>query len=146
MIVADTNLIAYLTIPGDRTPLAKQILQKDAIWVAPRMWQSEFQNVIAIYLNQGLYTLDEGLEFIQTAKNLMRHGDYQVASEQVIRLAHLSKCSAYDCEFVALAQDLSVPLVTSDRKVLTAFPEIAVSLEDFLVDEKNKNEEEEEEL
>ncbi len=146
MIVADTNLIAYLTIPGDRTPLAKQILQKDAIWVAPRMWQSEFQNVIAIYLNQGLYTLNEGLEFIQAAKNLMRHSHYQVASEQVIRLTHSSKCSAYDCEFVSLAQDLSVPLVTSDRKVLTAFPEIAVSLEDFLVDEENKNEEEEEEL
>ena len=40
-------LLPYLTIPGDRTPLAKQILQKDATWVAPRMWQSEFQNVIA---------------------------------------------------------------------------------------------------
>lgn len=33
------------------------------------------------------------------------------------------RCSAYDCEFVWLARDLRLPLVTADRKVLDAFPD-----------------------
>jgi predicted nucleic acid-binding protein len=36
-----------------------------------------------------------------------------------------------DCEFVALAQQLDVPLVTSDAQLLKAFPQVAVSLDAF---------------
>ncbi len=43
-------------------------------------------------------------------------------------VADRSDCSAYDCEYVALAKRLGVKLVTMDRKVLRAFPEVAVSL------------------
>jgi len=55
-----------------------------------------------------------------------------VTSQQVLGLAIRSRCSAYDCEFVALAQDLRVPFVTADRQVLVAFPSIAVSPTDFV--------------
>ena len=53
--------------------------------------------------------------------------EYSVLSTHVLTLAARSGCSAYDCEFVALAQDLEVPLVTSDRQILKAFPTMAVS-------------------
>jgi len=49
----------------------------------------------------------------------------------VLELAVRSRCTAYDCEFVALAKQLGVPLVTSDRQVLAAFPETAVSPDAF---------------
>jgi predicted nucleic acid-binding protein len=51
----------------------------------------------------------------------------------VLELASRSGCSAYDCEFVALAQDLEVPLVTNDRQILKAFPTIAISPSAFTV-------------
>jgi predicted nucleic acid-binding protein len=54
-----------------------------------------------------------------------------VSSEKVLELAGESGCTAYDCEFVALAQELGVALVTTDKQVLKAFPKIAVSLEQF---------------
>ena len=57
--------------------------------------------------------------------------DEPVASEQVLQLATSSGCSAYDCEFVAAAQQLGVPLVTEDRAILTAFPDLARSLDLF---------------
>ena len=44
-----------------------------------------------------------------------------------------STCSAYDCEFVALARQLSVKLVTQDKKLLREFPDTAVSLDEFLL-------------
>jgi predicted nucleic acid-binding protein len=46
-----------------------------------------------------------------------------------MQLVNRSECSAYDCEFVALAKYLGVPLVTADNKLLREFPGIAKSLE-----------------
>ncbi len=37
-------------------------------------------------------------------------------------------CSAYDCEFVALAIKLNTHLVTMDKKLLRAFPKCALAL------------------
>jgi len=48
-----------------------------------------------------------------------------VSSEQVLALASSSRCSAYDCEFVAAAQQLGVPLFTEDQMILSAFPDQA---------------------
>jgi predicted nucleic acid-binding protein len=62
----------------------------------------------------------------------MKDAEYEVASEQVIRLATQSGCSAYDCEFVALAMDLNAPLVTVDKKILARFPDVAISLDEFV--------------
>ena len=42
-----------------------------------------------------------------------------------------SGCSAYDCEAVALAQALEVPLVTTDAAILHEFPGQAVGLKEF---------------
>jgi len=50
------------------------------------------------------------------------------SSDDVLQLVRDSSCSAYDCEFVALAKKLSVPLVTEDKQILKDFPMISISL------------------
>ena len=57
--------------------------------------------------------------------------EYSVSSAGVLAHVAASSMSAYDCEFVALAADLDVALVTADRKLLMAFPRIAVHLTAF---------------
>ena len=57
--------------------------------------------------------------------------EQDIPSEDVLRLAAESGCSAYDCEFVALADWLDTPLVTLDRAVLRAFPERAMTPDRF---------------
>lgn len=131
MIVADTNTIAYLLIAGERTLQARKVLRRDSEWVAPLLWRSEFRSVLTFYLRRKLMSLVQALQLIEEAENLMRGGEYEVVSSRVLSLAADSKCSAYDCEFVALAQELGVPLITSDARILSEFPSIASSLEDF---------------
>ena len=132
MIVVDTNTIAYLFIPGDHTQQARQALKKDNEWSAPLLWRSEFQNILASYLRQKLLTLSLALQMMREAENLMHGGEYEVASVKVLDLALTSGCSAYDCEFIALGKDLDVPVITSDKRLLKAFPADTVSLEDFV--------------
>ena len=131
MIVVDTNIIGYLHLSGPNTELAEQVLRRDPEWVAPVLWRSEMRNVLALYLRQGLLALDQALDIMDAAAELMRYGEYQVASHAVLRLAHQSGRSAYDCEFVALAEDLKIELVTTDKKLQAAFPGRAVSPETF---------------
>ena len=129
MIVAESNLIAYITIPGDRTAQAERVLARDPVWAAPFLWRSEFRSVLAAYLRNGMLDLETALELAFDAESRMEGQEYAVDSASVMRLASGSRCTAYDCEFVALAQKLGTKLVTADRQILAAFPETAVSLD-----------------
>lgn len=131
MIVVDTNLLAYLFLTSEHSAEAEQALRADPEWSAPFLWRSEFRNVLAHYLRRDLLSLQEAGSIMDAATSLMRGREYQVVSHRVLSLAAASACSAYDCEFVALAQDLGVPLVTANRELLQQFPDVAVPLGRF---------------
>ncbi len=131
MIVVDTNTVAYLLLGGEKTPAARRAFRKDPAWAAPILWRSEFRNVLAAYLRRGTLNLPDALEIMREAETLFRGTEYSVESGQVLRLVSESNCSAYDCEFVALAQQLSIPLLTSDAQILREFPQTATAPETF---------------
>ncbi len=133
MIVADTNIISYLFLPTVYSERASQLYKIEPEWAAPSLWRSEFRNVLALYLRQKIVTLAEALVLQDEAEALMTDQEFTVTSLQVLTLTDSSTCSAYDCEFVALAKQHSVKLVTQDKKILREFPDVAVSLDDFLV-------------
>lgn len=132
MIVVDTNVIGYLFLSSEQSLSAEQALKKDSEWAAPVLWRSELRNVLALYLRKNLVTLQQAQSIMNSALELMRGREYEVSSYEVLRLASESKCSAYDCEFIAAANDLKVSLVTVDRKLLREFPSVAVSLNSFI--------------
>ena len=131
MIVADTNLIVYLFINGDKTPLAQEVLTKDPHWIVPPLWQSEFRNVLAGYIRRGM-KLAQAKRIMEEAMSTFEDREVAPSSEKILDLISKSDCSAYDCEFVTLAAQLNVPLVTADRQLLSQFPKSAKSLEDFV--------------
>ena len=128
MIVVDTNVVAYLLLPGPRTELAEALRRHDRQWAAPPLWRSEFRNVLTGYLRRDLLNLPRAVAVMQEAEAILLAHDEPVSSEQVLQLVSTSTCSSYDCEFVAAAQQLGVPLVTEDRAILAAFPDVAQSL------------------
>jgi len=132
MIIVDTNIIVYFQISGEMTQLALDIRKKDPDWAAPVLWRSELRNVLALYIRNGHLDLTTAKQMAIDAEALVNISNIDISSIRILELAASSGCSAYDCEFVAVAEKWGVPLVTTDKKVLNAFPSIAVSPLDLL--------------
>jgi predicted nucleic acid-binding protein len=132
MIVVDTNIISYFYLNSDYSSLAEQTFKKDPIWSAPLLWRSEFRNVLTFYLKKEIILLSEAIEIFESAEELLKENEYEINSAQVLSLSHSSGCSAYDCEFINLAKDLNISLVTEDKKVLKSFPESGISMHQFI--------------
>lgn len=132
MIVVDTNIVTYLLIDGAHTAQAEKALQKDGSWAAPVLWKSEFRNVLSVYIRRQYLELDQAVKLMNEAEYLLNDNQYHVSSLEVLKLALVSGCSAYDCEFVALAKDLGIPLITLDKKILKAFPNFSIALDHFI--------------
>ena len=136
MIVVDANVMAYLWIPGDLTEAAENLLRNDAEWAAPFAWRGEFRNVLAGYVRRQALTLQAALKAVEGAELVLRGQEYNVPAEHVLKLAERSACSAHECEYVALAQDLDVPLVTADDQLVKEFPSVAKHLKTFVKSSK----------
>lgn len=131
MIVVDTNLLVYFYIRSEQSDLADKAFLKDPHWIAPILWRSEFRNVLASCIRKGLISFEAAVEIVGEGERLMEGGEYSVGSLDVLNFAARSRCSACDCEFVALARELNIPLVTTDEQILSDFPDIAVRLDTF---------------
>jgi predicted nucleic acid-binding protein len=128
VIVVDTNVIAYFLLPYEKSPMAEELFRRDPQWAVPILWRSEFRNLLAGYYRRKTFTFDQILHVQAEAESLLAGLEHEVDSRRVLELVRESQCTAYDCEFVALAAHLGVKLVTEDRKLLQAFPAYAVSL------------------
>ena len=131
MIVTDNDVISYFWLAAERTPAARSVREKDDDWRAPPLWQSEFRNVLYQHMAHRDLPLDEALQIADQVDADMRDATVSVRTADVLRLVDASGHSAYDCEYVALAQRLGVPLVTGDKRLPKLFPETAVLMEDF---------------
>jgi predicted nucleic acid-binding protein len=121
VIVVDTNVLAYLLIPGKYTDSAETLLVADANWAAPRLWRSELRKVLSTYIRTKRMTLSDAVALYRRAADVIGTDEYDVEAFDVLRLSEDSGCSAYDCEFVALAEFLDVRFVTADAKLVKAF-------------------------
>ena len=131
MIVADVNLLVYLYVAGQRTKQAEAVLARDPVWVAPLLWRSEFRNTLIGLVRKKALSMEDAIQLVNEAERSMAGREYSIVSHEVLRLAARSGCSAYDCEYVALAEDLGVPLVTADQQLLQAFTGITIAPDVF---------------
>jgi predicted nucleic acid-binding protein len=133
VIVVDTNVVAGLYIPGPDIGPIRGLYDANPEWAAPKLWRNEMRNVLSRYCRAGEMSVEQAIAIATEAESVLAGQEYEIQSGAVLKLASASGCTACDCEFVALALALGVPLVTLDRKVLRAFPEIATSPETYLV-------------
>ena len=132
MIVVDTNILLYLYLPGPQTEQCNELLKRDADWSAPAIWRSEFCNALLLYLRKKLIAADFATQIVHAAEDLVGGNEAKSNPADVMQLALDSRCTFYDCEFVAAARSHATVLVTEDKALLKAFPKVAFSLSNAL--------------
>jgi len=128
MIVVDSNVIAYLFLRSEHTVAAERLLAQEPEWAAPILWRSEFRNILTGHMRLRSLPYEQALHLQYAAETLLAGAEFEPESSAVLSLVRDSSCSAYDCEFVALAMMLGTKLVTMDKKLTRAFPQSIVSL------------------
>ena len=132
MIVVDTNIICLRWLPAAETAQADALLERDSHWATALLWRWEFRNALAGYIRRGSLTAVAAASICANAEAVFAQDELGARAGEVFDLVVHSSCTAYDCEFVAVARAQGVPLVTADREILREFPHIAVSLAKFL--------------
>lgn len=128
MIIVDTNIIAYFWLPGEYSDNAKDLYKQDPEWAAPILWRSEFRSILSLYIRKKVLKISDAVEIIINAENMMRGNEFSIDSISLINIVNECSLSAYDLEFIVLAESFNVNLVTLDKKILNEFPKLAISL------------------
>lgn len=132
MIVADTNVVAAVVIPGAALPDALAARSRDRDWIAPRLLESELLNALSKYVVVAkTLDRDEAVKAFRRGLSLVHIPQHQIDPVDVLNVRVRSGLTSYDAEFVALAIDRNLRLVTLDAQVLNAYPGVAVSLAEF---------------
>jgi predicted nucleic acid-binding protein len=131
VIVADTNLVAYLLIEGTHTASARAVWEKDSHWMLPTIWRSEFLNVLTTATRANVLTMEQAHETWRLAVTIFGANEVEPSGDDVLDRAAEWNLSAYDAQFAVAASDLGVPLVTADRRLLAASGDLAVSPDQF---------------
>jgi len=85
-----------------------------------------------LYIKKGIIDVSTAIAMQSQAEQQLADNEYTVNSIDVLALASDSGCSAYDCEFISLANSLSLKLITGDKKLIQIFPQVAMTAGDYL--------------
>lgn len=132
MIVADCTLIVPMYVTDERTALSEAVFLRDPIWLAPPLWRSEMRNALRGYIRAGKITREEAKRGMRRAESHVVPGEVEITSDGVLDVVSAFGCTAYDAEYVVVAKELGIRLVTSDGELLRKFPEVAITAESFL--------------
>jgi len=129
MIVVDVNIIAYLLIRGERSESMDQLQERDPDWIAPGLWLDEVLNILSLYERKGLLEPAQSTAILNDALDLMEDATYELPPDRILSVARRTGCSAYDSQYIALAEDLGLKLYTCDKGILNSCEHVAIKPE-----------------
>jgi predicted nucleic acid-binding protein len=132
MLLVDTNVVAYLLIEGDHTQAAQQLRRRDPDWRSEAFLLVEFTNVLASSVATKRMTLGLAKNSLGKAVALFDGKLRSMPPASVLAAAVRHRVSAYDARFLALAEAIGLPVVTEDKKLRDAAPNLTQSLADAL--------------
>ncbi len=136
MIVVDSKIVAYLLIEGEKTSLARALWNKESNWWMPTLWIHEFLNILVTSERTGNLRLRTCQEILGRAQSLFETKSQQVDMAYTLSLAARYRLTAYDAQYLAVAQSMDTLLITEDRKLRQVVPQHARSMRSFLERER----------
>lgn len=127
MIVADASLLAHLLIPSSDSALAEDVYRRDPEWSAPVLWRSELRSVLLKHMRNSEMKIDLAKAVIEKGLLVISDRETLPPTPAVLEAAVEFKVSAYDAEYLVVARQLGVPLLTFDRKLQQAAPRLAIA-------------------
>ncbi len=122
MIVADVNLVVYLLTENPWRDAAVRVWQGDPDWAMPPLWRHEFLNVLATLVRREFLEREQAVRLWHDAVSLFGPTEMEPDMEKALALACEYEVSAYDAQYVVLADRLGCRLVTGDQKLARLFP------------------------
>jgi len=132
MIVVDSNIVAVRNLTSSLTSRAKQVEEKDPVWIVPVLWRYEFQNILATAIKAKQIKPEKASEVWEKVSKVLVENECEPSPSKVIDLVAQYGITAYDGQFVAVALEMGVPFVTEDQELQEKFPGIAISMDAFL--------------
>ncbi len=132
MIVVDSNIVAARNLTSSLTSEAKQVEEKDPIWIVPVLWQYEFQNILAITVKAKQIKPEQALDTWERVSKILIENECEPSASRVIDLVAQYGITAYDGQFIAVALEMGIPCLTENRELQEKFPGIAISMDEFL--------------
>ena len=132
MIAVDSNVLAYLLIDGVRTTEARLLLERDPDWHSDAFALVELTNILVTMVRAGQLDISRATLALAEAQALLDPGLHFVAHPEALNLANRFRVSAYDARYLGVALALGVRLVSEDRRLRKAAPELTRSLADAI--------------
>ena len=132
MIVVDSNIVAARNLTSSLTSKAKQVEEKDPVWIVPVLWRYEFQKILATAIKAKQIKPEQALDIWEKVSKILIENECEPSASKVIDLVAQYGITAYDGQFIAVALEMGIPCVTEDRELQEKFPGIAISMDEFL--------------
>lgn len=131
--VVDTNVVAYLLLGTEAfVDEARACFSAVSNPLAPAHWEAELTNVVWMAVRSGILPRADGPARLGLARRL---GIESVTTATLCQGALLrsvtSGIAVYDTLFIELANRAACPLVTFDKALIKAFPDIAIRPRDL---------------
>lgn len=130
----DTNILVPMIIDNVNTPRVEALGELDPNWRTESFARVELSSVIFKYVRSGELSTEEALDRFALAEEVFRDMFVHVEDGRALELALEYDVSPYDARFLALAENLGVPLVTEDARLRKAAPQLMRSFEQALPD------------
>lgn len=132
MIIADANLILYRHLNGPFTAKADVAVKRDPDWRTSPLWRSEFTSAVVKMIRAGVLDESDALTAMATAAAEMVPREVEVPQERALRAALQFGISAYEAQYIALAEMLGCRCVTADEPLARKTPAASLLLSDFV--------------
>jgi predicted nucleic acid-binding protein len=132
MIVVDSNIVAARNLTSTLTSKAEQVEEKDPVWIVSFLWRYEFQNILATAIKSKQIKREQALIIWERVLKILTENECEPSASKVFDLVSQYGITAYDGQFIAIALEMGIPCVTEDRELQAKFPEVAISMDEFL--------------